>query len=301
MASGSVTMTTANSQIPEGWQDDLILAARHAMVMPKLVFQDWKWDKKMGDTMHVRRMVNWDSATKVHGTDATATTFTDPGDQILVINNFTIAVATVEEVAKLFIPDAYTAEMKKGMGYALNRTVETTLTAMFQNFSQGGASIGAALGTEATWETLTNANVLLRQASVDPDVDSVALVISPNQAAAFKRSDLFVNACVAGPEGPENVHKSRLAQIKLLGCSVYESNLLRNPAAGQHDCAMFDKRGIALAFAQQPKYFEEFRALTLGTVVGFWQAFGTAEVQRYGETPGDLTPVDNFAVYIPAV
>ena len=299
MAAVNVNMTTASSQIPSGWEDDFIRAAQFEMVMLKRILMDWTWEKSKGDSIHVRRLVNWDAATKNHGVDATPTGFTDPGDQVLVINNFEIAIAQVEEVAALFLPDQYMTNMRDTMGYALARLVETKLTNLFTNLSQQVA--GTALGRELTWADLLNANVLLRQAGINPDTEEVTVMCSPNQSAAFKSYDIFTNSMTAGTDGPENINKSMFTKNKILGASFFESNLLRSPATGQHDMAFFHRNCFAAAFAQKPKAFEEFRGIQLATIKGFWQAYGYCKVSRYGETPGDLTPVDNFGVFTPGV
>lgn len=296
MASTNVTMTVVNSQIPEGWSDELILAARFDMVISKLVDLHYRWDKGMGDTLHIRRMVNWEAAPKIHGTDATPTGYTDPGDQIIAINTFEVAISQVESVAQLFLSESYMTEMKNGMGYALNRKVETALANSFQNLSQSPS--GSALGTPLGWDSLLNIGILFRQAGVNPDTDNVSLVLSPNQAADFKRVELFTNSLFAGDAGPGRITQASMGKSPILGMSVYESNLLRSASSG-HDNAAFDRRCYALVMAQKPKAFEEFRSITMGTVYGWWQAYGIAEINRYGESPGDLTPVDTFGVYAP--
>lgn len=294
------TMITSITQIQSGWQNDVIRAARANMVMPKLVFQDWKWDKSMGDTVNVfRGAPNYETHAKLHGTDGTPDAYTDAETQKVLINHFTYAMAQFDDVARLFIREEYVSEVKNSFGYGLNRDVETTLTAMFANFSQQAS--GSALGTEASWDVLVNANQLLQEANVDPDSDRVHLIVSPAQEAAMKKMSHFTNSLTAGGEGPNNLTKSRIAQTTILGCGVYRSNLLNSPATGQHALAMWDQRALALIFAQRPKMFEEFLGPSIGTVYGCWQAFGVAEVNRYAETLGSVTPVDTWAVYIPAV
>lgn len=294
------TLTTITTRVPEGWEDDLILAARHEMVMPKLVSMDWKWDKKKGDTINIRRMPNWESATKVHGTAATATAYEEYETQKIIIDQFSCTLAQTEEIAKIFIDAPYMAEQKKSMAYALNRVVETTLTARFDNLSQTVA--GTALGSELTYADGVNGNQLLRQVAINADNGDVFLVISSLQEAAFKQQDIFINSLTAGSAGPERVSGATLGSSAMIsGGKVVVSELLNSPASGQHDMALFHKRCFALVYAMKPKWYEVAQGPDFTTTCGYLQAFGTATISRYAETPGSIAATDNFGVYLPGV
>lgn len=293
------TMTSITTRIPQGWLDDVILAARHEMVMPKLVSTDYKWNKKMGDTINIRRMFNWDAGTKVHGTDYTATAFEEYETQKIIIDQFSAALRHMEDVAEIFVDDAYNTQTKQGMAYALNRLVEVALTGLFNDLSQQGP--GTSLGTEVTWPKLVDANRVLRSVSINADRDNVALVISAEQEAAFKKQDQFMNSLTAGAAGPSRLERATIGTQSFLGAKVVQSNLLNAPAAGQHDMALFDKRCFALVYAKKPEWVEVRDGPGFATYGGMLQAFGRAIISRYSETPGNITPVDNFGVFLPGV
>lgn len=269
------------------------------MVAPKTVSQEIQWNKSMGQVIHTNRSVNWEKATKVPGTDIAMTTYQIPGDELLYIDRFDYAAATVEDFAGMFINDAVLNDMTKSMAYALNRGVEAAIFNEFQSFS--ASPTGSAYNTEVTWDMLTEANEFLQTGGVNVDAGDVTLMISFQQETSFKRDTMFMDSNLAGTVGNDNLTKSTLVQKRITGANVVKSPLLRNPAAGGHDMAMYHKKAIHLCYANKPEPFEQVRALPLGKVQGWKQAYGLKRSFRHSETPGAVTLSDAWAVWIPGV
>jgi hypothetical protein len=299
VAASNVSTTSASTQIPSGWINDVIKAARFKMVLPKTVNMDIKWDKKLGQTIHQRRTPNWEKATKFPNTNITATAYDEPGDEILYIDTFEYSAAQVEWTAELFLDEVILKEMADSQAYVLNRGVESTLANRFQNIST--TVPGTALGTELTWQALTLANQALLTAGVDVDAGGVTFAMSPQQMTVFKQNNLFMDSNLAGDEATDNLKRSTLVQKQILGAQVIWSNLLRAPGTGGHDMAMYARDAFYLVYAQKPKPFFQARALAMANMQGLWQAYGTKASFRHPETPGSLSLSDAWAVYLPGL
>jgi len=295
----NVTLTTNSAQVPSGYMPDLIKAIRFNMIMPKLVEQIRDWNKGMGQTIHQNRTVNWAKGTKVPDSDIVASAYTIPGDEIIYIDTFDYAAAQVEDFAAMFLDDAILKDMKESQAYALNRGVEVSLNSKFSTFS--ASPTGTSLTGEVNWGHLVKATGMLERGGINVDAGDVNFVGSIEQRDVFKQDALYMNSDTAGSDGLNNLTKSAFAQKRILGVNMYFSPLLNAPAAGGHDMAMFYKKAMVLCYAGKPKYFEQQRALPLGKLSGFMQAYGIKLSYRHVETPGSTSLTDSWAVYIPGV
>jgi len=299
MATGHNTLTTHTALVPESFTLDLIKAVRYEMVAPKTITMKTDWNKKMGQVIHQPRTVNWESATKVPGTDMSFNTYQMPEDELLYIDRFGVAGMSTETFASMFVDESIFKDHLVSMAYALNRDVETTIFNEFQSFS--AQPTGSAYNTEVTWEMLTEANEFLQLGGINVDSGDVTLMISIQQESVFKRDTMFMDSNLAGTVGNDNLTKSTLAQKRITGANVVKSPLLRNPAAGGHDMAMYHKKAITLCYASKPQYVEEVRVAPLAKQCAYYQAYGLKRSYQVDESPGSLTLNDDWAVWIPGV
>lgn len=299
MASANVSTTSASTQIPSGWINDIIRAARFKMVLPKTINMDIKWDKSLGQTIHQRRTPNWESAVKVPNSNIVPLTYDEPGDEILYIDRFEYSAAQVEWTAELFLDENIMKEMADSQAYVLNRGVETAISGLFPNISTSAP--GTSLGAEVTWPQLVQANQALLTAGVDVDAGGVSFVMSPQQMSVFKQNNIFMDSNLAGDEATNQIKRSTLVQKQILGAQVMWSNLLNAPGTGGHYMAMYARDAFYLTYAQKPKPFNQMRAIVGGNLSGLWQAYGLKASFRHPETPGSLSLVDTWAVQIPGL
>lgn len=248
-----------------------------------------------GDTINIPRIPNIEKATKVPGTAWTPYQYTDTAQQI-VVNTYEVTGIELEEMTRLLANTNLEVEYKKSMGYSLGRGVETALSGLFSSFSQ---NVGT-LGVELTWDLLLRAAQYLADAGINMDTADCSWILSPAQIMGLRKLDQFTNSLYTGPRGPDNLSKAMISG-DFQGAPIFQSNLLNVPSAGQHDCALFDRRAVALVMVQEPKSFTEFRSLDLATVFGMYQLYGYTEVDRYSETPGNITAADEWAVYLKAI
>ena len=288
MASGNMTVTTAAVHIGEVWPKDVIRAQEFKLVIAPRVFRGWRF-AGYGDVYHVPRIPNIEVATKAAGTAWTPTTYTDT-EQTVTINVHQVAGFEVEDIVKLLSNTALVAEMKRKIGYSLGRAVDVNLATLPQNFSQ----IQGTLGAELTYQQLIRAWQYMADAGIDV-ADDCTWFISPAAQAGLLKQDIFISATYQGPN-PRAVQSGKIGE--LLGAPVITSNLTRAPSANQSESFLMYKQAVALIMAQEPKMVGEYIAKELAEVVGGHQVYGFAEVNRYAETPGNLTASDDWAVLL---
>ena len=293
----NVTVTTNSANIPIGFDKDIIGAIQFETVLQPTV-KHYAWNKSMGQTIVTNRGVNWEKSTKVPGTQLTPTSYSTTSE-FLYIDTFEVSALLLEDFGKLFIPDNVLASEAQSMGYALARGVDTTIANLYQSFS---ASVsGTAYNVELTFANALAASRMLRVGGVKPGVDKTFLVISPQQTEAFKNMEVFTNSLYAGQAGIDNFKKATLAQSTTLGATIVESMLLRAPAGGGHDMAMYSMDAIGIAFAQEPQLVTDYIGLDTGELKVYKQAYGVKRSYRTVETPGSPALTDAWAALMKGV
>lgn len=291
MATGNMTVTTADKHIGEVWPGAVIRAEEFALVIAPRVWRKWKFAGH-GDVYHYPRIPNIEAQTKAASTDWDPKTYTDT-EQTLTINVHQVAGFLIEDIVKVLANTDLEREMRNKIGYSLGRAVDVNLATLPQSFSQ----IVGTLGSELTYDQFVRAWQYLMDAGVMPGDDDVTAIVSPAAYAGLLKVDTFINAQYRSDENKgKAVEKARIGTV--LNSPIFISNLTRAPSAGQSESFLFDRRAIALMMAQGPKMVKEYHALSLGNVVGSHQIYGYVEVNRYAETPGNVSATDTWAVLL---
>lgn len=284
-----MTTTTADKHIGEMWPGYVIRAEEFSLVIAPRVFRQWKFAGH-GDVYHFPRIPNIDTNTKSGGSDWTPSAFTDT-EQTVTINVHQVAGFEIEDIVKVLSNTDLEMEMRNKCGYSLGRALDVNLATLPQSFSQ----VVGTLGVELTYDNLVRAWRYLTDAGIDVG-DNCSIIISPACAAGLLKLDTFINALYQGESGAPAVQTAKIGNI--LGAPVFRSNLTRAPSAGQSESAFFDRRAIGLIMAQTPKVATQYRALSLATIIGMHQIYGYAEIDRYSETPSNVTATDEWAVLL---
>ena len=283
-----MTITTAALHIGEVWPSDVIRAQEFELVIAPRVFRQWKFAGH-GDVYHIPRRPNIETETKSASTALTMRTYTDT-EQTVTINVHQGAGFEVEDITKVLSNTDIAAEMKQSIGYSLGRAVDVNIAAFAASFSQ----IVGTLGVELTYDNFTAAENLLADAGINLN-ENCTWFISPGARTGLYKQEIFINQLYQGTD-MRAVNTGKLGQ--LLGAPIIKSNLLTSPAAGQAEAFVMDKRALALIMAQEIKMGTEYLAKELATAIVGSQLYGSAEVQRYAETPGNITATDTWAVLL---
>lgn len=285
-----MTVTTEANHIGEVWINSVIRSQEFELVIAPRVFREWKFTGH-GDVHHIPRIGNLTANTKSAGSNWTPEALTDT-EQTITINVHQVAGFELEDIAALLSNTDVKSEYQKKIGYALGRAVDVNLAALFQNFSQ----IVGTLGTELTWDNLITAWQYLADGGTSAS-DDCTFYFSPGAWAGLMKLDIVANSNYRSPgNAGRAVEKAQIGE--LLGAPVMQTNLLRAPAAGQHENALFKRNAVALMMAQEPKMVTEYRADALAWIVGAHQVYGYVEVDRYAEAAANVTAGDDWAVLL---
>ncbi|MBK9021631.1 MAG: hypothetical protein IPL72_17260 [Sulfuritalea sp.] len=275
------------------WVEGTIRALEFALVIAPSVDRTWDFVGH-GDTYHKVRVPNIESQTKSASTGLNATVYTDTEQTITVTTHDACAIKS-ERIVQVLARNDLKSIMQSKMGYSLGRAIDVRIGALFASLSQ---AVGI-LGVEVTYDNLLRAVQYLEDAGYDMGSD-VTWFFSPAQKAGIMKMDTFINASYVGEDAARMAHeKATIGTFQ--GAPLKISNLLTAPAAGQHDNVLFHKETFALVMAQEPETVLDSIALDIADVVVQHQISGIAEVDRYSETPGNITATDEGGVFIRGV
>lgn len=275
------------------WVEGTIRALEFNLVIAPSVDRDWTFQGH-GDTYHKARIPNIESQTKTASSALNATVYTDT-EQTISINNHDACAIKAERIVQVLARNDLKAIMQSKMGYSLGRAIDVRIGALFSSLSQ---TVGT-LGVEITYDNLLRAVQYLEDAGYDMGSD-VTWFFSPAQKAGLMKMDTFTHASYVGEESARMAHE-RATIGMFQGAPVKISNLLNAPASGQHDNVLFHKETFALIMAQEPETVLDTIALDVADVVVQHQISGVSEIDRYSETPGNITATDEGGVWIKSV
>lgn len=293
MATGNQTTTTAAQHIDDVYVEGVIRAMEFSLVIAQNVDHGWDFVGH-GDTYIKVRIPNIEVQTKSASTDLNATVYTDTA-QSISINTHQACAIKHEDIAQLLSRNDVKEEMTRKMGYSLGRAVDTNLAALFQSFSQ----IVGTLGQEWSFDELLSAAQYLELAGYDLGSDVVWLV-STQAKYGLMKMDQFAHADYRGSSNAQNMSEKGTVG-KFMNAPVISTQLTRSPASGQHESALFHKEMVALIMAENQKTTVERLALGLADVVVTSNIYGYGEVDKYSETPGNITATDEGAVLLRGV
>ena len=291
MATGNMTPTTAAVHIGEVWIPEVIAAAEFGLEIAPRVFRDWAF-KGFGDVYHIPRIANLEVATKTPGSAWSPYVYTDT-EQTVTINVHQVTGFQIEDITSVLSNTNLRAEYQKKIGYALGRAMDVNLATLPQNFSQ----VVGTLGAESTYDDIVEAWRYISVAGVSAR-DECTLFMAPEAVAGFLKQEVIMNSDYRSSSG-KAVEQATVGT--LLNMPIVQTNLLRAPAAGQHENFLLHRPGVALIQAMAPKMVTEYIAKELSWVVGSHQIYGYAEVNRYDEAPGNITATDNWVVLLRGV
>lgn len=293
MATGNITLTTADKHIDDVWVEGTIRALEFALVIAPSVDRSWDFVGH-GDTYRKARVPNIESQTKSASVALDAHVYTDTEQTITVTTHDACAIKS-ERITQVLARNDLKAIMQSKMGYSLGRAIDVRIGALFASLSQ---TVGT-LGVELTYDNLLRAVQYLEDAGYEMGSD-VVWFMSPAQKAGIMKMDTFINASYVGEDAARMAHeKATIGTFQ--GAPIKISNLLTAPATGQHDNVLFHKETFALIMAQEPETVLDTIALDVADVVVQHQISGVAEIDRYSETPGNITATDEGGVFLKGV
>ena len=288
----NMTITTAEKHIGEVWPRAVLRAQEFNLEIAPRVYREWKF-AGYGDVYHVPRIPNIETQTKAASVDWTPSAYTDT-EETITIDTHQVAGFLIEDIVKTLSNTNMEMEMRKKIGYSLGRALEVNLATIPQSFGQ----VIGNLGEELDYNDYVEAWEYLARAGIKLNPGDCTWVVSVGAASAMLKQEIFISQLYQG-DNPRAVESAKIG--KLLNAPVIVSNLTRAPSAGQSESFLMYKQSMALIQAKNADMVVEYQALKLGTVVGGQSIYGYGEVERYSETPGNVTATDEWSVLLRTV
>jgi len=262
-----ITTTTAAVFIPELWSMETLRQQEAALVVAPLVKRYDSLVKGRGDTVHIPEVSNLVANDKVANTDVTLQSITE-SERTIAIDKWKEASFLVEDIVKVQSNYDLMSEYTSKAGYAIARSVDTDLLALYGGFSN--PAVGT-YGADIDDDVIVAAIQALDEANAP--LEDRAIVLHPKQKAALMKIDKFVKADYLGQyanptpvkRGPNN----RYLWGEIYGTPVYYTTqvpvTVATPTETHNIC--FHKEAMALALQLAPRTQGTYWQRSLGWLV----------------------------------
>jgi N4-gp56 family major capsid protein len=192
LGTNHVTVTTANTFIPEVWSDEIVAAYKKSLVMANLV-KKMSFKGKKGDTVHIPVPTRGDASAKTAGNQVTLIAATEGDIAVPIANHFEYS-RLIEDIVEAQALSSLRSFYTDDAGFALAKKVDTTLIQLARGARSGNAANAAYAGgiigsTGAAYTSGTSNAAAIADAGIrkaiqlldDQDVpmDGRALVVPP--------------------------------------------------------------------------------------------------------------------------
>lgn len=270
-----ITTTVHAAFLPEVWASDTQDAIMFKEVLAKLVNTDYEVEvANLGRVLHIPHRSNLATQTKTEGlTNAIDFNAVTQTNQDITISTYEYSAVLLNAVVQVQSNYNDRRALAERMGYALMRGMEVSIANLFQNFSQAVGTYGADTADadiRRAWQYLADAGFY----------EGASWVFSPGATQALFGVDRYASRDFVEKSAIEN---ARLPQ--LYGFPAFVCNLLRAPAAGQHDNALIHRSAIILIRQQKPTAKEQYRIEWNADALLIYDLYAAVEAEQPTETP----------------
>jgi len=312
LGTNNVTVTTANTFIPEIWSDEIIAAYKKNLVIANLVMK-MNFKGKKGDTIHIPTPTRGSASAKAASTQVTLIAATESEVQVTIDKHYEYSrfiEDIVEAQALSSLRNFYTADA----GYALAKQVDTDLINLGRS-TNGGAgtnayATGAYIGGDGTTAYVAGSNnesaltdaairrTIQRMDDTDTPMDGRFFIIPPSSRNTLMGLSRYTEQAFVG--GTNNT--IRTGEIgNLYGIPVFVSSNCdtASGSANARVCLMGHKDSVVLVeqmgVRSQVQYKQEYLAtlFTSDTLYG-------VQILRSAASSGAAKSASMFALLVPA-
>ena len=297
LGTNHVTVTTANTFIPEVWSDEIVAAYKKSLVMANLV-KKMSFKGKKGDTVHIPVPTRGDASAKTAGNQVTLIAATEGDIAVPIANHFEYS-RLIEDIVEAQALSSLRSFYTDDAGFALAKKVDTTLIQLARGARSGNAANAAYAGgiigsTGAAYTSGTSNAAAIADAGIrkaiqlldDQDVpmDGRALVVPPVARNSMLGINRFTEQAFKG--NGTTLQNGEFGDI--YGVKVYVSTNCDNAAgntATDRVALMFHRDWAVLVeqlgVRSQTQYKQEY----LGTLFTADTLYGAAELRDFGAVP----------------
>lgn len=271
-----ITSTTHAAFLPEIWADDTQDAIEFKEVLSKLVNTSYEDEMSVGRVLHIPHRSNMATQTKTEGISNTVVfnTITQT-NQDVTVSTYEYAACLLNAVVQAQSKYNDRAALAGKMGYALVRGMEVSIAALPQNFSQTVGAYGGDIDDSVlrrAWQYLADGGFY----------EDASWVFSPGAAQSLFAQDRVTSKDFQS--GSKTAFETATLP-NLYSHPAYVSNLLRSPASGQHDNALFHKSAVILIRQVKPTPKTQYRIEYNADAMLMFDLYAVAETEQPTETP----------------
>ena len=294
LGTAHVTVTTANTFIPEIWSDEIVATYKKNLVLANLV-KKMNFKGKKGDTVHIPAPTRGSASAKAASTQVTLIAATE-SEVVVTIDQHYEYSRLIEDIVEAQALSSLRGFYTEDAGYALARQVDTSLIQLGRGVQGGGSTAaysGAFSGADGTTAYVAGANTglgALTDAAIrrsiqrlddnDIPMDGRFLVIPPSSRNTLMGLARYTEQAFVGESGGNNTIRN--GEIgNLYGTPVFVTSNAdttsgttpcRIALLGHKDFAVFvEQQGVRA----QTQYKQEY----LGTLFTADTLYGVKELR----------------------
>jgi N4-gp56 family major capsid protein len=289
LGTNHVTLTTANTFIPEVWSDEIIASYKKSLVMANLV-KKMNFKGKKGDTVHIPAPTRGSASLKAASTQVTLQAATE-SEVVVTIDKHYEYSRLIEDIVSVQALSSLRGFYTEDAGYALARQVDSDIIALGRGVNGGGGttaysgafsgadgSTAYVAGTNTGMGALTDAAIrrsIQRLDDNDFPMDGRFLVIPPSTRNTMMGIARYTEQAFVGEQGGNNtIRNGEIGNV--YGTPVFVttnadttsgSTATRIVLFGHRDFAVFvEQQGVR----SQTQYKQEYLAnlFTSDTIYG---------------------------------
>jgi len=244
MAADPITATNLANYIPAIWSKEVLADVEANLVAGALCDRSYEgYVSGGGNKIVVPHLAEISAAAVNTATDMTLYDAVQNATNIDIDQKYDIGVL-VDDINKMQTNPKYFDKVRAKLAYGLSKQIDTSVTALYNAFSQ---SVGTE-GTALTETQIIDAYEYLNEANA-PASDR-AWVFDPESITDLLGRDFFVKMDYV----PDSVVKNGFQGRQIFGSPVYMTTNLEAINTNYHGAAYLHKEAIALVVQLQPKF-----------------------------------------------
>jgi hypothetical protein len=289
--SSDVTTTTAAVYIKQHYAAEAQLACRKAQVLAGTMDTSYSEVMSSGRALKIPHVLNLPVTAKSDNT-VIIPTYATAGDQDITVDQYYYTSFYVPSIVQVQNDYDYIQLMGGQIGYALTGQIETAAAELPDSLSDYVGTLGLEL-TMDDWETAWQK----LQLGLAPTNDRFAW-LSSAAISAIRKLGTPISA---------DFTRSNMAALDtatlgtFLGMKIVESQYLHLPAAGQHECAAFQRQQFLLIRQKEPTVERDRMLGDIADLILGWEIYAVAEREIGIETASTDTQGDNWGVWLKTV
>lgn len=295
LGTNHVTLTTANTFIPEIWSDEIAAAYKQSLVAANLI-KKMSFKGKKGDTVHIPVPARGTASIKSASTQVNLIAATE-SEVIVTIDKHYEYSRLIEDIVEAQALSSLRSFYTDDAGYALGKQVDTSIIQLGR-VAQGGANTAAytkgyiggdgntlyvAGSNNAT--ALTDAGIrraIQRLDDNDVPMDGRYFIIPPSSRNTLMGLARYTEQAFVGEQGSANtIRNGEIGNLYGMPVFVSSNADTTSGSTAARACLLGHKDGVVLVEQMGVRSQTQYKQEYLGTLFTADTLYGVAELRDY--------------------